>query len=443
MKLVNRRDIRDRNVAKAQPLVEAAYNFSLWEKRVYTILASLVDKNDPDFKSYRINIRDIIEFYECKSHDAYERIREVPDSLLAKNKLIQVPYVTEDGHKRVLKTHLITAITTPLEGDKSEGNGYIELEFHPRLKPFLLGLKRYLCYDIKNTIGISSVHSLRIFEFLKLHQYKGKHKITVYDLKVMLGLENKHKKYGHFKRVVVKAQKDLRKHTDIYFEFEEHKKGRAVHALLFRIFPNEDNTNNDRASVIEGVETPALGAGAALYLLVQDWGITKETFRSFLDQYSLEHIKERIEYIQRLPKQRNIRNKGAYLRTMLEQPTLFVATPKAQKTTTQKKVSKAKEGVIKKQLIVLRKQLHEAENTIIDRLFARDPATLQSMITQTKQSRLGKNKFDAEHSDLENFTNNKDFRLFVYSEAKKAFPELLQSIQEECQQKMEALKRKA
>ena len=446
MQLVKKRDIRDKNVAKAQPLVEAAYNFSLWEKRVYTIMASLVGKDDPDFKSYRINIRDIIEFYECKSHDAYERIREVPESLLTKNKIIQIPYTTEDGHKRVLKTHLITAITAPLEGDKSEGNGYIELEFHPRLKPFLLGLKRYLCYDIKNTIGISSVHSLRIFEFLKLHQYKGKHETTVHDLKVMLGVEHKHKKYGHFKRVIVKAQKDLKKHTDITFEFEEIKKGRAVHALLFFIFPNEDNidTTPDTKPLPTTRRKPtALGDGESLYQWVQDWGVTRETFRGFLDQYSLAHIKERIEYIQRLPKKRNIRNKGAYLRTMLEQPSLFVATPKAAPPSAPKKDTAPKQAAAKVQLVALRKRLHEEENAHIDALFAREPETLRTMIEHTKASRLGKGAFDPARSDADNFTHNQDFRLFVYSEAKKRFPELLKPVQEPYKAQIEALKRLA
>lgn len=448
MQLVNKRDIKDRNVAKAQPLVEAAYNFSLWEKRVYTILASLVDKKDPDFKSYRINIRDIIDFYECKSHDAYERIREVPESLLSKNKIIQIPYTTEEGHKRILKTHLITAVTTPLEGDKSEGNGYIELEFHPRLKPFLLGLKRYLCYDIKNTIGISSVHTLRIFEFLKLHQYKRQHKITVHELKVMLGLEKKHKKYGHFKRVIIKAQKDLEKHTDIRFEFEEIKQGRAVHALLFVIYENiasQEVSSDTPLPTIQLVKEKGLKDGESLYQLVKDWGVTRETFLHFMEQYALEHIEERIKYMQQLSKKNSIKNKGAYLRTILEQSTLFttpsITKKQKQQSNQEKKKEQALQEANKKRLVALKKEQSQAENKVIDALFEKDTTVLQKIITQTKKSPLAKNKFDASLTDEANFYENTKFQLFVYAEAKKTYPELLKDVQGKYQKEIAALKR--
>lgn len=443
IQLVKKKDIKDRNVAKAQPLVEAAYNFSIWEKRVYTILASLVDKKDPDFKSYRINIRDIIDFYECKSHDAYDRIREVPESLLTKNKIIKIPYTTEEGYKRVLKTHLITAITEPADGDKTEGNGYIELEFHPRLKPFLLGLKRYLCYDIKNTIGISSVHTLRIFEFLKLHQYKKQHQITVHDLKVMLGLEEKHKKYGHFKRVITKAQKDIKKHTDIQFELEEIKQGRAVHALNFKIYDN-GSVKTDSAAMIEA-EIADVGNGYEMYLIIRDWGITKETFNEFVKNYSIQHIKERIEYIQNAPKNRQIKNKAGYLRKMLEQPTLFDETKVKKQTQAvakkKKIVQERNKAKLKEQLVELKRALNAAENQQIDAFFKDNIDLKLTIIQKTKASGFAKNKFDTSKSDEENFDSNPKFQLFVYAEAKKMYPQLLTNVQTTYLPEIEALKK--
>ncbi|BDS15653.1 replication initiation protein [Aureispira anguillae] len=441
--LVKKKDIKDKNVAKAQPLVEAAYNFSIWEKRVYTILASLVDKKDPDFKSYRINIRDIIDFYECKSHDAYDRIREVPESLLTKNKIIKIPYTTEEGHRRILKTHLITAVTEPAEDDNSAGNGYIELEFHPRLKPFLLGLKRYLCYDIKNTIGISSVHTLRIFEFLKLHQYKKQHQITVHDLKVMLGLEEKHKKYGHFKRVIVKAQKDIKKHTDIRFEFDEIKQGRAVYALNFKIYDN-GNVKATTSAMIEA-EVTNVGNGYELFLIIRDWGITKETFNEFVRNYSIQHIKERIEYIQNAPKNNQIKNRAGYLRKLLEQPTLFDESKIKKQThviTKRKKAAQAKnKAKLKEQLVELKRLLNAAENEQIDIFFQDHPAEKLAIIQQTKASGLAKNKFDNLLSDEENFSDNPRFQLFVYAEAKKTYPELLTEVRSTYLPQIEALKK--
>ena len=146
----------------------------------------------------------------------------------------------------------------------------------------------------------------------------------------MLGLEEKHKKYGHFKRVIVKAQKDLKKHTDIRFEFEDIKQGRAVHALLFFIYENvatQEVSSKSTLPTDQTIQKTGLKDGESLYQLVKGWGVTRETFLGFMEQYALDHIKERINYIQQLPKKNTIRNRAAYLRTILEQPTLFT-TPK-------------------------------------------------------------------------------------------------------------------
>ena len=437
MQLVKKQDIKEKNVAKAQPLVEAAYNFSIWEKRVYTILASLVDKHDPDFKSYRINIKDIIDFYECKSNDAYERIKEVPESLLSKNKIIKIPFTTEEGHKRILKTHLITAVTEAADGDNSRGNGYIELEFHPRLKPFLLGLKRYLCYDIKNTIGISSVHSLRIFEFLKLHQYKKKHKITVQELKVMLGVVDKHKKYGHFKRIITKAQKDLAKNTDLSFQFEEIKQGRSVHELNFLIYENKKNrTSKDQTREISVGEE---GNEYKLFLIVKEWGITRNTFSEFSQKYSIEHIAECIDYIRQLPSNKPIKNKAGYLRKILTQPTLF--NEKKVKKIQKVKKTKVKQNtqLVKEQITTLKKKLNILENEIVERFLNQNPAIKEAIIEHTRKSSLAKSTYNSQWSPADNLEKNSRFRLFSYAEAKKRYPELLKKIRAEYQSKIRNL----
>lgn len=466
MQFIKKQDIQDKNVAKAQPLVEASYNFSIWEKRVYTILASLVNKNDPDFKSYRINIGDIIDFYECKSHDAYDRIREVPESLLSKNKIIRIPYTTKDGNRRILKTHLITAATEPAEGDYHEDNGYIELEFHPKLKPFLLGLKRYLCYDIKNTVGISSVHSLRIFEFLKLHQYKGQHRITVLELKIMLGLENKHKKYGHFKRIITKAQKDLLKNTDIRFEFDEIKKGRAVYALNFRIYENEPQQPKTQVSSSRRRRKPASSGSSAaaatqtlrvsskgsktpvsqLAELVPNWGLSQTTLKLFLDSYSFGYIKERIDYIEAVSKNKFIQNKAGYLRKLLEQQDwvnpVNLEKQRARANREEKNAQRAASQKAQEDLQTLRRNLNQEENRIIDEIFVKNMFAKQNAIEQTRRSSLARQHWNENLSFEDNFDKNTRFRIFVYAEAKKMHANLLEAVRESYQQKMDALKQK-
>lgn len=66
-------------------------------------------------------------------------------------------------------------------------------------------------------------------------------------------MEDKYAKYANFKkRVLLKAQEDIEKHTDIRFTFEEISEfSRSVEKLVFTIHKNKktviesDNTNND------------------------------------------------------------------------------------------------------------------------------------------------------------------------------------------------------
>ncbi len=56
------------------------------------------------------------------------------------------------------------------------------------------------------------------------------------DLRKMLGAEDFYPAYGNFKqRVLVPAQKELKKKTDISFEIEEIKEGRQVEKIKFII----------------------------------------------------------------------------------------------------------------------------------------------------------------------------------------------------------------
>lgn len=99
----------------------------------------------------------------------------------------------------------------------------LEATFHPALKSYLLQIKnRFLLYDLKNILKISSANSIRIYELLKSFEGIGKRTFEVEELKQILDLEDKYPLYGSFKaRVLNKAKDDLMKHSDIKFDFEE------------------------------------------------------------------------------------------------------------------------------------------------------------------------------------------------------------------------------
>jgi plasmid replication initiation protein len=96
---------------------------------------------------------------------------------------------------------------------------------------------------------MKSKYSPRIYEILKCNEFKkqGYIEIEIEELKKLLRTEDMYPRYNDFKRKIIEqTQKELKKLTDISFEFEEIKTGRKVTSLKFHI-----NTNKTKNKAIE------------------------------------------------------------------------------------------------------------------------------------------------------------------------------------------------
>jgi len=249
-------------IVKSNSLVEARYKFSIWETRVFAKMVTMINKEDQEFKTYAIDIKDLMDFYGTKSNNDYERIREVPESLL--KKIIKIPYINDKGEKRLFKTTLIAGSDEPDESTLSKTNTTLELTFHPTLKSHLLGLKeKFLTYDIRNTLRISSANSIHVYELLKQYEKIKKRAFELEELKEVLGLEGKYKKYSHFKaKILEKAQEHLKTYSDIWFTYkpESRGKGKAITHIVFSIYPNKPKESvkgiTEQFDIFESPSTP-------------------------------------------------------------------------------------------------------------------------------------------------------------------------------------------
>ena len=98
----------------------------------------------------------------------------------------------------------------------------------------------YTSYKLSCHLNLKSNHSKRIYELLKQYEKIKTRRIPLEEIRLILGVEDKHKLYADFKRtVLVTSQKELKKKTDIYFKFEEVKARQKVIAINFKIFPNK------------------------------------------------------------------------------------------------------------------------------------------------------------------------------------------------------------
>lgn len=326
-------------VVSSNNLIEAKYNFSLWQKRIFVYMVSQITTIHDEFKLQKFYIKDLMNFFNVKSKEDYKIIRHVPEELYRAS--MKTPYRTKEGFKRWKEVRIISQYTRP--EDKEADNAYIELKFNDDLKPHLIQLKELFAqYDIRNIIGLRSVYSFRIYEILKSRNHlRGEREITVDELKEILDVESKYKLYADFKRKVLQqAQRDLEEYCDIAFDFREIKEGKKVHKLEFSIRKNIPRSlrqqtieigqgrvvaepkpaSAEQPTVVSMLETEDF---KRLFPKVQPHGISQKTFADWLAKFPLEHIEDCVEdFLKKIASgkisETDRTKQGGYLRTLIE-----------------------------------------------------------------------------------------------------------------------------
>lgn len=299
---------KNATVYKSNELTTASYDLSVQEQRIVILMSALIQKDDEDFKLYKIKITDFLEVVGLKSQTKYKDLQEITRNLRKKELIIK----KEDG--RLLQMGwLASAEYYP---------GYIELEFSVKLKPFLLHLKeKYTTYQLGYALRLKGKYSIRFYELMKECAYQ-KEKYYGYDeLRELLKLpESKYKQYGHFKaKIINPAQKELKKKTDISFTFKEAKKGRKVIGIQFFVKPIESK-----------IEPPVI-ANIPLYRKLQEYYCltqkqAKETLKIWDEDQ--KRIESNLKYIEKQIKKGTVKNIGAYTMKIIteniqEQSSLF------------------------------------------------------------------------------------------------------------------------
>ena len=237
-------------IVQSNALVEACYKLSLQEARIILFLASRIEPDDSDFKDYEIPVKELAEIAQIDSSSLYSTMIGVTDTLLKK-----VFKVKKEDGKTEQFAWLCAAIHNPRSGS-------ITLRFDKELKPYLLKLKKnFTSFSLSVAIKFKNIFSFRIYELLKQYESIGKREISIDDLRWMLDLDdNTYPLYGNFKQRVIKPiQKELKEKSDIYFDFDEIKRGRSINAIRFIIhkqpFPSDQqNLKNAKAEAQEEAE---------------------------------------------------------------------------------------------------------------------------------------------------------------------------------------------
>lgn len=223
-------------------IMNSSYDLSLEEQKLILTLASMVQPEDEDFKPYIFKISEFIDLLGIETQTKYT----------------EVPKITKDLMKKVFEIrqeNKITQVAWLSSAEYEKGSGIVELEFSPKLKPYMLKLNSmFTQYKLANILNMKSKYSPRIYELLKCNEFKkqGYIEIEVDDLRKILKADNIYHLYADFKRkIILQTQKELKKLSDISFDFEEIKTGRKVTTLRFYIHSNKEKLINEKAAIDE------------------------------------------------------------------------------------------------------------------------------------------------------------------------------------------------
>lgn len=227
-------------VTKSNMLIEANYKLGVVEQKIILCLASNIQPNDSDFKTYTLPIKEFSNLLGLKGTPKYTELRQTTKELMQKVFEVRI-------NKKVIQVAWLSYVAY------NETEGAIDIRFDPFLRPYLLELKKeFTSYKLDNVVKLKSSYAIRIYELLKQYEKLHERTFLLTDLRKMLGVEDIYPAYGNFKqRVLVSAQKELKKKTDITFEIEEIKSGRRVTKIKFLISTTNKN-KNDQSSLFTG-----------------------------------------------------------------------------------------------------------------------------------------------------------------------------------------------
>jgi hypothetical protein len=214
---------------KANQLIRGRINWTKLEHRVVAMLVAQLSREDETFEMQRVHISELMDMAQVSSHDIYNRAEEVCRKLL--NQKVHVRTRTDDG-RRVYQGYNCLSTCRYVEG-----SGYIEAKFNDDMKPFLLQLKRqFTMYRLQNFMRLSSQHSMRVYELIKMQEGLRHLCLSVEELREVLCCKHTYERFSDFRRhVLERARTEIKGTCDTYYTYTVERDGRTPVRVRFLI----------------------------------------------------------------------------------------------------------------------------------------------------------------------------------------------------------------
>lgn len=290
-------------IYQSNKLIEASYTLTVLEQKLIRLLASMIKKDDNDFKEYEFKTKDLIKLLNTSDSRFYRDIDNITDLLM--QRIIKIRDINNNEFE---KYHWVDVAKYK--------NGILKLKINKDLKPFYLSLDWYTKYQLKNIMQFKSTYSFRLYELLKQYESIGNRLITIDDLRITLDInKNQYPKYANLKQKVIKvAVNEINKNTDIHINFEEFKEIRKVTSIKFIIKANK--VLSEIAAGEVGADLKEIDLIKQVQAIFYNHDITELEAKSVLkdSNNNISLIKKCYEYCIN----KNIDNVIGYMRTIIK-----------------------------------------------------------------------------------------------------------------------------
>jgi plasmid replication initiation protein len=221
-------------VVMANDIIKSSHDMTLQEARLIRLVITQVVKEDKDFKTYSIKIKDLAEYLGITGETIYRDIKEICRKL--RTRLIDVG---KEGFDFI-------SWTSNAKYDTKTSSVIIKLS--DEIKPYILELEKWFTqYKFKEILSMHSYYALRLYELLRCYDGAAKyesscHEISITTLRFYFACEKKYAKISHFKdKIIDTAIKEINEKTDIFVNVSYTKTGREVASALFSVRANYKN----------------------------------------------------------------------------------------------------------------------------------------------------------------------------------------------------------
>ena len=234
-------------IVKDNALINASYNLDLVEQRLI-LLAIMearesgkgINANDP----LTVHAESYINQFSVHRNTAYQALKDACKDLFAR----QFSYQEQ-------RPKGIANITSRWVSQIAyiDNSASVELIFSPAIIPLITRLeKHFTSYEMKQISYLSTGYAVRLYEILIAWRSTGKTPvIELIDFRKQIGvLDTEYNRMHDFKkRVLDPSIKQIKEHTDITVEVEQHKTGRSITGFSFRL-KQKKSANQQRINTI-------------------------------------------------------------------------------------------------------------------------------------------------------------------------------------------------